>query len=223
MKYSDFSEYSYCGKEPNTYNIGWLENTRKFNKGRVPDQVLFKLWEYIKCPFREKRGVYWNKTLDMFPQYFKAKYNGYEIPLGDAEIRVIDEENKCVYAAPNLVLHYIMNHHYLPPKEFLNAVMYGPKPNSDKYSEYIMKLYKCEGDIILSKRICPFCKSKKAKMLYRQKKVYKEDKNIKIVPICRKRQLEITDEEYNYFFVCCGCGKIFLGNNEKVLYMDNHA
>ena len=42
--------------------------------------------------------------------------------LGNAEIRVLGRNGK-TYAAPNLIYHYIKDCGYLPPHEFLEAVM----------------------------------------------------------------------------------------------------
>ena len=122
--YEDFTNYTYMeSRETNTYNIGWLEGSGDITKGKVSQKFLDNLWEYVKCPIYQTRGLHCNETLDKAGSYFKAVYNGCEIKLGDAEIRVIDKQNACVYAAPNLILHYIISHDYLPPEQFINAVI----------------------------------------------------------------------------------------------------
>ena len=55
-----------------------------------------------------------------------------ELWLGSAEIRVFSNEG-VTYAAPNLIYHYIVDHHYLPPEEFIRAVLEGPLPDSPEY------------------------------------------------------------------------------------------
>jgi hypothetical protein len=45
--------------------------------------------------------------------------------LGSAEIRVPGKDGK-VYAAPNLIYHYIKDCGYLPPQEFIDAVALMP-------------------------------------------------------------------------------------------------
>jgi len=47
---------------------------------------------------------------------------GQSIILGDAEIRIKGNAAK-VYAAPNLVYHYVQAHRYRPPDEFLEALI----------------------------------------------------------------------------------------------------
>ena len=43
-----------------------------------------------------------------------------ELRLGSAEIRVFGREEG-TYAAPDLIYHYVVDHHYLPPEEFIKA------------------------------------------------------------------------------------------------------
>jgi len=38
-----------------------------------------------------------------------------------------------VYAAPDLIYHYVVEHHYCPPDEFIQAVLEGPLPGSLEY------------------------------------------------------------------------------------------
>ena len=42
--------------------------------------------------------------------------------LGNGEIRVTGEDGT-VYAAPTMIAHYVAEHHYLPPQEFVDAVL----------------------------------------------------------------------------------------------------
>jgi len=44
-----------------------------------------------------------------------------EVALGDAEIRVLGRNDR-VFAAPNLIYHYVTAHGYRPPDEFLGAL-----------------------------------------------------------------------------------------------------
>jgi hypothetical protein len=83
---------------------------------------------------------------------------------GSAEIRILSKENSStirerlrhqrtgllffrkslgtfdVYAAPNLIYHYIEVHHYKPPDEFLNALREGPRPPDRKYFKRLEEL-----------------------------------------------------------------------------------
>ncbi len=58
-------------------------------------------------------------------------FDGRLFVLGSAEIRVLGKE--LVFAAPNLVHHYVAVHHYRPPDVFVEAALSGPRPPSAEY------------------------------------------------------------------------------------------
>ena len=63
---------------------------------------------------------------------------GEKILLGSAEIRVFGL-NGVVYAAPNMIYHYVLTHRYCPPLEFIRAVLEGPLPDSLEYAALAMR------------------------------------------------------------------------------------
>jgi len=68
-----------------------------------------------------------------------AERNGKRLLLGSAEIRAFSE-TKEVYAAPNLIYHYVSVHKYRPPECFLEAVRTGPRPPSAEYTDRLSEL-----------------------------------------------------------------------------------
>ncbi len=46
-----------------------------------------------------------------------------KIKVDYAEMRVFGETGR-IYAAPNLLFHYITEHHYKPPNEFIQSVLH---------------------------------------------------------------------------------------------------
>src|SRR5215831_16890956 len=52
--------------------------------------------------------------------------------LGSAEIRVFGN-NGHIFAGPDLIFHYMQEHHYLPPDIFVQAVMTQAGPSSPDY------------------------------------------------------------------------------------------
>ena len=49
-----------------------------------------------------------------------------------------------VYAAPSLIFHYILQHGYQPPQEFIDAVMDSENPDSDEYYQKVLEYSKGE-------------------------------------------------------------------------------
>ena len=52
----------------------------------------------------------------------KVSRHGRETRLGSAEMTVKGKDGK-IYAAPNLIYHYMAAHDYDPPKEFVEALL----------------------------------------------------------------------------------------------------
>jgi len=51
----------------------------------------------------------------------KSSLDGKELLLGSAEIEIKDPSGQ-LYVVPDLIYHYITEHQYLPPPEFVRAV-----------------------------------------------------------------------------------------------------
>lgn len=67
----------------------------------------------------------------------KAERHGQERLIGSAEIRVFGAD--VVYAAPTLIYHYVIVHHYKPPSAFVRALLTGPRPDSHVYRSLLTK------------------------------------------------------------------------------------
>lgn len=59
--------------------------------------------------------------------------------LGHAEIRVFGDAGE-VYAAPDMLFHYVACHGYLPPAEFVRALMSSALPPDAAYFERLSGL-----------------------------------------------------------------------------------
>lgn len=208
--YKDFSKYEYDNvKLNNVINIGWLGGVGSFQIGNVSEEFIKNLWEYYKCPFFTTRKVYQNEKLDGYWKFFTAFLNGREIGLGSSEIRVLDKKKGVVYASPNLIIHYIINHNYLPPQEYIKAVIEGPKPNSKDYCDMIRCTYKHIKKLEGQNGMCPFCHSKCANFAYKEKKEHLNDYQL-VVMESSKIEKNISDmEDYIYYYVCKECGHLY--------------
>lgn len=205
--FNDLTIYNYT--ENTNYpavNIGWLEDGHEFNKGEVPKRFVLLLWEYIKVPINRMRGVHQNITLDGGHKIFVAQNQGYSITLGSAEIRVMDADSNIVYAAPNLILNYILNHQYLPPKSFIDAVIDGPKPNSDSYRKLLIKKDSKHYNPTVK---CIFCGSHKLELGYHYINQHNQTKEIEIVEYQNLKDASVSPEVYIYNVICEDCGRIF--------------
>lgn len=110
--FPDLTPYAY-GREkpqPDILNIGWLGPEEEFPTGYAQN-----LADKLVLLIREAVNLYrgWH-TCHVCS---KAKGNG--------EIRIKAADGK-TYVAPYMIAHYVMEHGYLPPDEFITAVMEAP-------------------------------------------------------------------------------------------------
>ena len=124
MYFADLSPCSYGGAEPNGLSIGWLDKTHRFPRGNVPEQFFERLIMLCQCPMDSHRGFHvcqfcGVEEYDDAFDYEKAKAAGV---LSWTMIRVIGRDGT-IYYSPGMICHYVKAHGYLPPEEFVTAVM----------------------------------------------------------------------------------------------------
>lgn len=102
--------------------VGWLRGGMAFETGEAPAPFLARLLPFCQPPH----------TVCATPAARPCPLCRQLIPpYGQAEIRVIGELD--IYAAPDLIYHYVTVHQYLPPPEFVEAVLHGPAPQTAEH------------------------------------------------------------------------------------------
>ena len=126
--YEDLTPYNYCHYSAVELNVGWLQKDQTFNAGEAPEGFLDKLKKYSEDDFLVLQ------TKGCHGCDFCQENN-----FSSNEIRVVGKDGS-VYASPYLIIHYIEKHNYLPPQEFIDAVMEGPEPDTEPYNDAIKML-----------------------------------------------------------------------------------
>ena len=125
MYYRDLSPYEYRPSERGRgiLNVGWLDAEHDFPKGETSDEFRAGLMKLCHTPVNQTRGFHLSPFADEQQQRQGCwvRTPGGMRRLGSAEIRVEGPGGK-VYAAPDMVLHYVTDARYLPPPEFVCAV-----------------------------------------------------------------------------------------------------
>lgn len=139
MYYKDLTKYNYMKKE-DSLNIGWLEKGHSINTGDVSEEFIEKLWKYLRYPVNVCRGFH---VCDFCIKLGResvpiVEFKGEKREAGYYEIRVWGKDRK-VYAAPSLIFHYILQHGYKPPQEFIDAVMDSEDVYSDEYYQKVLE------------------------------------------------------------------------------------
>jgi hypothetical protein len=133
--FPDLSPYAYgrrvhCG----VVHVGWLDGTHPFSKGSVERRLIEKMKVLAEKPVELYRGFH-TCELCVEPPGFEITRTSNDVVVdpnssswakwsarrkSNGEIRVTDGE--VTFAAPVLIVHYIEEHHYLPPPQFLKAI-----------------------------------------------------------------------------------------------------
>ena len=138
MYYADLTWYTRWHQKASDklLNVGWLDRAHPFQTETPHESTLSTLlWHCCEQGVMRTRGWHFCDVCQTpraeqfalgsdgkgYGSGFLVQHNGRGFRLGDAEIRVRGE-NGIVYAAPNLVYHYVRDHHYKPPGDFLNAL-----------------------------------------------------------------------------------------------------
>jgi hypothetical protein len=140
--FCDMSDYCYYpdGIRPETKTVGWLSREHGFEKNVPSEHHLDLLWDFCTVRIVQMRGFHLCELCEN-PEHnhFRVDRNEKTLELGSAEIRVFGNDGT-IYAAPNLIYHYVRDHGYRPPKSFLTALESSPRPPSQKYFDRLVEL-----------------------------------------------------------------------------------
>ena len=127
MFFDDLSEYQYpCFgldlSKGHYLNVGWLDEGHSYPQGSMSPSLVEKLRKLAASPVNPMRGIHACPFCGKgYPEPLKLLGTAREIWLGCAEIETPGSNGR-IYRSPNLVIHYIEEHSYLPPQEFLDAL-----------------------------------------------------------------------------------------------------
>jgi hypothetical protein len=121
---------------PHTKCVGWLSGTQPYSQGETSEDFQSALAEHVATAWQNAyaMGVHQCELCSDLPGAKKVcdSLNLY-IPTDD-----------CLYYAPSMILHYVLDHKYRPPDEFIAAVLASPPQKSEKFQRLILKFYPSE-------------------------------------------------------------------------------
>jgi hypothetical protein len=107
-------------------NVGWLSAGEPFPTGEPPPGLVDNLLRRATCPVHVTRGVHLCELCDEPIRGAPLPLDGELVHAGNAEIQVTGAD-ATIYAAPTLIAHYVAEHRYLPPEQFIDAALHGPE------------------------------------------------------------------------------------------------
>lgn len=148
--YADLSpcDYFRFDTEGKLLAVGWLEPDQPYTTGKVDQEFLDALAAMLSDPWRvfTFRGLH-DCQCRQFPRkpkgFRSSDYDG-RVESGNLTARsgflnLFVPGKRCVYVAPELIMHYIRVHEYCPPKKFQEAVLACPNMLSTEYLQAIQK------------------------------------------------------------------------------------
>jgi len=140
MFYRDLEPYRYGVQTElkDVVTVGWLSKVSSYPQGHPTAELVGALERllsshrvhqtrgYHACEFCSKSPLAYGCTKLQQLAYetqLHETQSGKKVLLGSAEIWVPALGQTVIYAAPDLIYHYVKEHRYLPPAEFIDVVL----------------------------------------------------------------------------------------------------
>jgi hypothetical protein len=127
--FADGSTYSYIntGEAGPRVNVGWLGAGHPYSTGLVSEDLVAALARLCRKGVFHTRGFHHCEFCVPVesgggpPVPMSSRDEEGEFIIGGAEIRVTGPSG-IIFAAPDMIIHYVTDHGYKPPEEFLAAL-----------------------------------------------------------------------------------------------------
>jgi hypothetical protein len=106
--------------------VGWLDKSQPFPQRKPSPEFLAKLKEFARRYGDSARTLGWGAMGGCHSCAFCDKalgFGSFGVPAGEK-----------LYYAPDMIAHYVEQHDYDPPAEFISAVMASPLPGTPEYA-----------------------------------------------------------------------------------------
>jgi hypothetical protein len=110
--------------------IGWLSGTEAFPVGDAPDEFVGRLRDFCANWPAAVQALDWPiacgfHLCELCNEFYASGNIG--VPA-----------NKLLFVAPEMVAHYVEQHRYLPPRQFIDAILASPMPGTTGFAETVI-------------------------------------------------------------------------------------
>lgn len=130
--YADLSTVTQAACGPHVRAIGWLAKSHEFTTGTSSPAFVERLAEFVA------RAGHAEDALGLPHLMGPHRCELCEQVIGIQNLGVV--WRSVVFIAPELVHHYVVAHAYLPPAEFVEAVLLAPLPDSPEFLQLARQL-----------------------------------------------------------------------------------
>ena len=123
--YPDLGNRTMVANGDHVRAIGWLSASQAFAQGEVPAAFVARLRDFVRLARDSSQALHFGA--------FRGMHNC-ELCRRERDARNFGvPAGPLLYIAPAMVLHYVEQHGYCPPTEFIDAVMVSPLPGTPEY------------------------------------------------------------------------------------------
>ncbi|MFN2200806.1 MAG: hypothetical protein ACK2UO_06340 [Caldilineaceae bacterium] len=126
--YPDLGTKSQIDSGAHIRAVGWLDDKHKYSSGDAPPGLVLKLEQFAAKWAESVEALGWPVACGTHVCELCGKFESsgnFGVP---AEV---------LFVCPEMIAHYVAAHAYLPPQEFVEAVMSAPLPGTPEYVEAV--------------------------------------------------------------------------------------
>jgi hypothetical protein len=123
--FPDMGRASYVAAGDHVRAVGWLHPDHPYSRGEVSAEFLERLKKFAAQSRASAEALYFGASGGLHTCELCGRAHdigSFGVPGGDL-----------LFIAPPMVVHYIEQHGYCPPPEFVAAVLRSPLPETDEY------------------------------------------------------------------------------------------
>lgn len=120
--------------------VGWLDGTHPFPTAPIDGDLVLRLFVLAERPWEPRMfmGYHLCEICEQPGKYLTtAAYQSRRLTVGAHNLFIPGDG--VIYAAPTMILHYILAHEYRPPDEFAKAVRACPAMMTHEYLEALKR------------------------------------------------------------------------------------
>ncbi|MBI1832290.1 MAG: hypothetical protein HYR84_12675 [Planctomycetes bacterium] len=122
--FADLAHQSMVASGEHVRAIGWLHPAHPYSKGDVSATFMSRLKQFAAESADSAESLFFGAFCGIHTCEFCGKAHGvanFGVPC-----------DTLLYIAPEMIVHYIEEHGYCPPQEFVAAVLRSPLPDTDE-------------------------------------------------------------------------------------------